>query len=268
MKHTSLIAATCGIIVACPFAGKADTSYTVNNTTADAFLASGSAANPLGSDLTSVNFGGAGTLAIAPASATKGEYDSIIKFNLASAVSQFNTTYGAGNWRVSGLTLSLASNFGTQGAQPNNANFNTINAGSFGIDWLPYDGWTEGTGSGNGTPGYPNNSFVSFNSISTLFSAGDDSLGTFTYTPPGNNVYANYALPLDSSLVSDATAGGDVSLYFYAADNQVNYLFNSRSYTSNHPELTLTATLVPEPSMWAMAACGLSGLMMVRRWRR
>jgi hypothetical protein len=268
VKHTSLIAATCGIIVACPFAGKADTSYTVNNTTADAFLASGSAANPLGSDLTSVNFGGAGTLAIAPASATKGEYDSIIKFNLASAVSQFNTTYGAGNWRVSGLTLSLASNFGTQGAQPNNANFNTINAGSFGIGWLPYDGWTEGTGSGNGTPGYPNNSFVSFNSISTLFSAGDDSLGTFTYTPPGNNVYANYALPLDSSLVSDATAGGDVSLYFYAADNQVNYLFNSRSYASNHPELTLTATLVPEPSMWAMAACGLSGLMMVRRWRR
>ena len=265
MKHTSLIAATCGIIVACPFAGKADTSYTVNNTTADAFLASGSAANPLGSDLTSVNFGGAGTLAIAPASATKGEYDSIIKFNLAGAVSQFNTTYGAGNWRVSGLTLSLASNFGTQGAQPNNANFNTINAGSFGIDWLPYVGWTEGTGSGNGTPGYPNNSFVSFNSISTLFSAGDDSLGTFTYTPPGNNVYANYALPLDSSLVSDATAGGDVSLYFYAADNQVNYLFNARSYAQNHPQITITAAPVPEATSVALLAASLGGLLLSRK---
>jgi hypothetical protein len=262
MKHNSLIAATCGLILAFPFAGKADTSYVVNNTTADAFLASGSAANPLGSDLTSVNFGGAGTLAIAPASATKGEYDSIIKFNLAGAVSQFNTTYGAGNWQISGLTLSLASNFGTQGTQPTSLNFNTINAGNFGIDWLSYDGWTEGTGNGNGTPGYPNNSFVSFNSISTLFSAGSDSLGTYTYTPPGNNVYVNYSLPLDSGLVSDATAGGDVSLYFYAADNQVNYLFNARSYASNHPELTLTAALVPEPATGALLAAALGGFLL------
>lgn len=38
MKHKSLIAATCGIILAFPFAGKADTSFTINTTTADAFL--------------------------------------------------------------------------------------------------------------------------------------------------------------------------------------------------------------------------------------
>ena len=68
----------------------------------------------------------------------------------------------------------------------------------------------------------------SFNSIPSLLSAGYDSLGTYTYTPPGNNVYANYSLSLDANLVSDAAAGGAVSLYFYAADNQVSYLFNSR----------------------------------------
>jgi hypothetical protein len=251
-----------GILLALPFAGRADTSYTINNTTADAFLAHGSASNPVGTDLTSLNFGAAGTLAIAPASSTKGEFDSIIKFNTASAVSQFNTTYGAGNWVITSLTLSLASNFGTQGAQPANAIFNTINAGSFGIDWLAYDSWVEGTGSGMGSTGYPNNSSVSFNSISTLFSSGSDSLGTYTYTPPGNNVYLNYDLPLDSGLVSDSAAGGDVSLYFYAADNQVSYLYNARSFSSNHPELTLTAAAVPEPGTLSLIATSLGGILL------
>ena len=98
MKSTQslLLAAACGIIFALPFTGKA-ALYTVNDTIADAFL---SAANP------TLNFGGAGTLAIAPASSAKGEFDSVIMFNTASAVSQFNTTYGAGNWQITGFTLS------------------------------------------------------------------------------------------------------------------------------------------------------------------
>jgi hypothetical protein len=246
----------------------AQNSYTITTTTADAFLASGSPSNPHGANLTSLNFGGAGTLAIAPASSPDGEFDSVIKFNLSGAVSQFNTTYGAGNWTITGLTLSLASNFGVQGAQPNNNIFNTINAGSFGIDWLSFDGWTEGAGSGNGEPGYPTTSEVSFNSIPTLLSGTVDSLGTFTYTPPGNNIYLTYTLPLDAGLVTDAAGGGDVSLYFYAADNQVSYLFNARSYAQNHPEMTITVAPVPEPSAWAMVACGLAGLVTVRRWKR
>ena len=109
----------------------AQTSYTITTTTADAFLASGSPGNPHGANLTSLNFGGAGTLAIAPASSPDGAFDSVIKFNSAAAISQFNTTYGAGNWTITGLTLSLASNFGVQGATPNNNIFNTINAGQF-----------------------------------------------------------------------------------------------------------------------------------------
>jgi hypothetical protein len=245
----------------------AQNSYTINTTTTDAFLASGSPGNPHGANLTSLNFGGAGTLAIAPAASPDGEFDSIIKFNSAAAVNQFNTTYGAGNWTITGLTLSLASNFGVQGAAPNNNIFNTINAGSFGINWLSYNGWTEGAGSGNGEAGYPGNGEVSFNSISTLLSGTVDSLGTYTYTPPGNNIYLTYNLPLDSGLVTDAAGGGDISLYFYAADNQVSYLFNSRSYAQNHPELTLTVAFVPEPSALAMAACGLVGLISIRCWK-
>jgi hypothetical protein len=143
----------------------AQNTYTINNTTADAMLSGQHG---------TLNYGLAGTLAIAPASSAKGEFDSVLMFNTAAAVSQFNTTYGAGNWTISGLTLSLASNFGTQGTQPTSGILNTVNGGSFGIDWLAGDGWVEGTGGGNGAA----NGAVSFNSISSLLAPGYDSLGT------------------------------------------------------------------------------------------
>lgn len=258
---------TCAAAISLPTIGKADTTFTLTPPSADAFLATGSAATPVGADLTSFNFGGAGTLAIAPASSLKGRFDSILKFNSAAAINQFNSTYGAGNWLIAGFTLSLASNFGDQGEQPNNGVFNTINAGSFGIDWLGLDSWVEGTGSGMGTPGFPSTSFVSFNSIPTLYSGGSASLGTYTYTPPGDNIYLNYTLPLNVSLVADAMTGGDLSLYFYAADNQVSYLFNARSFGSNRPQLTLSATAVPEPSGLAMLAASLGSLVLHRKSR-
>jgi hypothetical protein len=251
----------CSAMLTLTFLARGDTTFTIGTTIADAFLASGSPANPVGTDLTGLNFGGAGTLAIAPASSTKGEFDSVIRFNTAAAISQFDTIYGIGNWEITSLTLSLASNFGVQGVQPNNGIFNTINTGLFGIDWLGDNNWVEGTGGGMGAPGFPTNSSVSFNSIPMLFSAGSASLGTYTYTPPGNNVYVSYSLPLVSNLVSDAAAGGDVSLYFFAADNQVSYLFNSRSFSANHPELTLTVTAVPEPSALALMATALGFLL-------
>jgi hypothetical protein len=250
-----------------PFIANADTSFTINNTIADAFLASGSPNNPVGTNLSSLNFGGAGTLAIAPASSTKGEFDSVIQFNSTAAVSQFNSTYGAGNWQITGVQLALASNFATQGQQPNNNIFNTINAGSFGITWISDNSWVEGNGSGMGTPGYPGNNMVSFNSIPTLLSGTTDSLGTYVYTPPGNSSYLTYNLPLNADLVTDAASGGAVSLYFYAADNQVSYLFNSRSFASNHPELTLVATATPEPGTLSLLAISLGGFL-VARWRK
>jgi hypothetical protein len=265
-KQLANIAAIFSATFALPFIANADTSFTINNTVADAFLASGSPNNPVGTNLSSLNFGAAGTLAIAPASSTKGEFDSVIQFNSTAAVSQFNATYGAGNWQITGLKLMLASNFGTQGSQPPNQIFNTINAGSFGITWISDNNWVEGNGSGMGEPGYPGNSEVSFNSIPTLLSGTTDSLGTYLYTPPGNNVYLTYNLPLNADLVNDAAAGGGVSLYFFAVDNVI-YLFNSKSFSSNHPELTLIATATPEPGTLSLLAVSLGGFL-AARWRK
>jgi hypothetical protein len=256
------VPAVCLALFALPFAIFASTSFTINNSTADAFL---SGANP------GLNFGAAGTLAIAPASSAKGEFDSVLMFNTASATSQFNATYGTGNWQLTGLTLSFASNFGTNGAKPSSTLLNTVSGGNFAVDWLANTSWVEGSGTGNGSAGYPANSSVSFNSISGLLASGYDSLGTYTYTPPGNNVYANYSLPLDANLVTSAAAGGNLSLYFYAADNQVSYVFNSHDYTgtpNNHPELTLIAEAVPEPTTAALLAISLGGLLSSRRFRR
>ena len=242
-----------------PLSGGAQ-SFVVSNTVADAFLAGGPGGGP---SLTANNYGGAGTLAIAPASSTKGEFDSVIMFNTAAAISAINTAYGAGNWTITGLTLSLASNVGTQGASPGNAIFNTINSGAFEIDWLSDDSWVEGTG----TPASPSATGVNFDSIPTLLS-GSDILGTYNYAPPGNAIYATYVLPLDPNLVANATAGGDLSLYFYATNGAVSYLFNSRSGSAPHPELTLDVTPTPEPATVSLLALSLGGVWWLGRRKR
>jgi hypothetical protein len=88
---------------------------------ADAFLATGSAGNPVGSDLTGGNFGGAGILVVASAASVKGEFQSVLKFNVTNAVTLFNASFGAGNWHITAISLTLTSNYGTAGGQPNNA---------------------------------------------------------------------------------------------------------------------------------------------------
>jgi hypothetical protein len=253
--RNQLAIVACITISALSSASRADSSFTINNTVNDAFLANGPSGN-----LAANNYGGAGTLAIAPSSSAKGEFDSVIKFNTSTAISQFNTTYGAGNWSLTGLTLMLASNTGTQGANPGNAIFNTIHSGNFGIDWIANDSWVEGTG----TPGTPSGTGVNFNSVSSLLGTFD-SLGTYTYTPPGNNVYASYSLSLDTGLVNDAAAGGDVSLYFYAADSQISYLFNSRTFSSATPEIILTAAPVPEPATTALLTLAMGAGLYLRK---
>jgi hypothetical protein len=252
LKDTSAI--IIAAILALPFAALADTSLSTTST-GDAFL---DANKP------TFNFGKAGTLVIAPSTSSVGEVDSVMRFNLATTINQFNTTYGNGGWDITGISLSLASQFGTNGASGGNSLLPTVKGGNFAIDWISYDGWLEGTGNGMGS-GNTVTGAVSYNSIPTLLGLTVDSLGTFTYTPPGNNVYASYSLPFDSGLESSIDAGGDVSLYFYATNSSVGYLINSRDFGSNTPELTVTVGAVPEPATMALAVISLGGGLVLSR---
>ena len=194
--------------------------------TDDAFLLTGSPNYQDGADLTGLNFGGAGTLAVAPASSAKGEFQSVIKFDLAAGVALFNSTYGSNNWSITGVELELTSNYGVAGLQPNNPIFNSISRGQFVIEWLADDDWVEGTG----TPSAPTTDGVTHNSLPMLLAATREALCTNSYTPPGNNVPVSWPLPLTTNLLADLAAGGKVTFRFYAANSQVGYLFNSHNY--------------------------------------
>jgi len=214
-----------------------------NTTLQSAFLATGSPDNPVGTDLTNLNFGAAGTLAISPPSADKGQFQSLLMFNFGGAVSLFDSTYGTNRWLVTGISLQLTSNYGTAGVQPNNGIFNIINGGNFVIEWLADNGWTQGTG----TPNLPTMDGVTFGSLPTLLSEPGEILCTNAYTPPGDNVPVTYTLPLDANLVSEIENGTNATLLFYAADNQIGYLFNSLKFGhGNQPVIFVTAAPVLE----------------------
>ncbi len=125
---------------------------------------------------TTGNFGGAGALGVTAALAT-GQFSSVMSFNVSSAITSFNTQYGAGNWTLSGVQLSLASR------APNNAIFNggasNANiAGSFDVSWIGNDGWTEGTG----TPAGSAVAGLNWNTLGK-YTSGAKSQGTFNYNP-------------------------------------------------------------------------------------
>lgn len=228
------------ILLSVPGLVHGQVTYT-GTTLADAFLATGSSNNPVGTDLTDLNFGAAGTLVVAPAVCVKGEFQSILKFDLSAATSLFNTSYGTNLWTISAISLELTSNYGVAGVQPNNGIFPVITGGDFVIEWLSNDDWVEGTG----TPNLPTMDGVTYDSLPDLLSDPTAILCTNTYTPPGNNVPVSYNLPLNPDLVANVASGGDVTLLFYAADNQIAYLFNSYNYgRGNQPLILVTAVPV------------------------
>jgi hypothetical protein len=227
------------LVLCLGWAGSAQVTYTTT-TVADAFLCTGSPENPElnGADLSGLNFGAAGTLAVAPAASPKGEFQSVLRFDLSEAVTLFDSTFGSNHWLIGGISLQLTSNDGAAGVQPKNGLFPVINGGQFVIEWLSDTNWAEGTG----TPNLPTTDGVCYDSIPTLLTGPTDILCTNTYTPPGTNVPVIYPLPLNSNLVASIAAGGEVSLLFYAADEQIGYLFNSHEFGgSNVPLINVVA---------------------------
>ncbi len=218
------------------------------NPAADAFVTTGSAANNLAAN----NYGGAGALALSAAGSSKGEFQSVLRFDTSTAKSSFDSLYGAGSWSVQSVTLQLTA------ALPNNAIFNVNNAGAFGVSWMQNDGWVEGTGN----PNAPTTSGITYNSLPTFLNPADEALGTFNYSGSGSGTFT-YTLNLSSGFAADLLAGNLVGLRLSAADSGVSYFSDSRSFSTVASRPFLNITAVPEPGM--MVLLGLAGFFGVAR---
>ncbi len=198
------------------------------------------------------NYGAAGALSVSGSAAVNGSgqqmglLDSFLRFNLGSTIGQFNSTFGVGDWTITGINLQL-----TEQAAPNNNIFNR-GQGLFEIRWLNSDSLTEGTG----TPMAPTTDGIVYNDESSILNpALDLSLGTFANAL--TNTKQTFALPPGSSpFLSDVANGGEVEFFLTAASSSVGFTFNSKEFTtaSARPILEITAVAVPEPGITSLLA--------------
>jgi len=215
------------------------------NPSADAFVTTG----PSGS-LSANNYGAAGALSVAAPGLANGEFQSVLQFDLSTARTSFDTQFGAGQWSIQSITLSLTA------TSPNNAIFNASAAGQFGISWMQNDSWTEGSG----TPSSPSATGITFSSLPSFLSAGDESLGTFSFGG-GTSGTANYSLSLTPGFSADAQAGNLVSLRLFAADSAVSYLFDSRNFGTASARPVLSIVAVTEPGAFSLVGAGAALLV-------
>ena len=140
-------------------------------------------------------------------------------------------------------------------------NFNANAAGPVNVSWMQNDAWVEGTG----TPGSPTTDGITFNTLPSFLSGGDQSMGQFNF-PGGNNGANTYNLSLASGFTADVLGGSLTSLRLFAANDTVSFLFNSRNFgtVANRPVLLIDA--IPEPSAGCVIALMSIGLL--RRDRR
>lgn len=231
-------------------ATQADGATFNTNSFSDAFVTTGP-----GGNLSGNNYGAAGALGISAPGSAKGEFQSVMQFDAASAFNSFNNQYGAGQWSIQSASLQLTA------APTNNSFFNPNTAGQFHIYWMQNDSWTEGAGS----PGSPTTSGITFSSLqNTFISPGDEDLGIFSYNGASSGA-ANYTLALTPGFTADLLAGNDISFRLVAADGTVSYLFNSRNFGTAPSRPLLTINAVPEPTTAALGGLGIVLLMARQR---
>jgi hypothetical protein len=250
MARPSLSLFIFGACVVFASAGRAQTVVNLNPTQ-DAFVTQ---------DNPTENFGAAGALAVASSNLSKGEFDSVIEFNLASAISTFNSTYGAGLWTIQSITLQL---FNTT---PNNAIFNSPNAsGSFTLNWMESvtggNNWTEGSG----TPAnQPNSTGITYNTLPNYQNAADEPLGTYSYTAATTGSMTE-TLGLPAGFLGSVMAGNLISLDALPVQaSNIASIVDSENFGTAADRPVLAVTAVPEPGAVGLLFAGsIFGL-----WRR
>lgn len=219
--------------------------------------------------------GTAGALHVSGSMATNensqmlGVADSWLRYDTTAAIAQFDADYGAGNWVIQSIQLSLR-----EQAFPNSPNL-TRGAGDFEVTWIGNDDWSEGFGTANG-PGTATGNELDWTRGQTLLDGNvDQSLGVFS------SLYATgrrlYSLGLDASFLSDVESGGnDVTLRLTPADDTIGYTLNSEDnifndtnpdlFQTRKPLMIIEAVAIPEPATAMLL--GLVGVGAIRRRRK
>lgn len=184
--------------------------------------------------------------------------DVTFKFDTTSTVSNLNATYGAGNWAIGGARLVQQVTY-----YANNNRFGS-GAGTFNIYWAGNDNWTQGTNN----PAYATteSALAAWSPSETLLDSASYAWVSNPVSPTSgswvtdkNGPTLSFDLSLANAFVTDAQAGGPVSLYLMATSPTMGMCIFTGGGNSL-PTLSLDIVAVPEPATVALLLSGLAVL--------
>jgi hypothetical protein len=202
----------------------------------------------------------------------------LFKFNTGAMISHLDSTYGAGNWAISGARLKWTATY-----YANNTRFGG-GAGDFDIYWVGNDNWNATTGDATPAPIYTTDPVV-LQSWSPNLSLVDDNayyewhdLNYFTPSPSWVTYKTTdpwvprltYDLTLTDAFLQDADAGGNVSFYLMAHSDTLGMCIFTGGYSggtgsNEQPTLVFDISSVPEPASLGLLGLGCACVLLRRR---